>query len=82
VSNNPKYIMKKKSILLVIGGVIAISSYLSSLNKQEILHDLTFLNVEALAHNEGVSNILCVGSGSLDCDGHKAEIIIENYSLK
>lgn len=72
--------MKKKTSILLFGILIISSFYLSISNKKTV-KELTFSNIEALAQNEG-SYKLCIGSGSLDCNGDKVKMIFDNFSIK
>lgn len=72
--------MKRFLKTLLITSSLALVAYLGyTPNKQ--LHDLAFSNVEALASGE-TGSMLCMGTGSVYCNGRYYNIKIDNYSLE
>lgn len=73
-------IMKKLFVCLIVCG-FSLFTWFSN-DHTEMKTELFVDNLEALASGEGSGNILCVGVGSVDCRGYKAEVVIRNLSLK
>jgi len=61
----------KIRILIVFTAIVSVFIFTKKENKS-FLQDLAFNNVEALANNEGREIIICIGNGSIDCDGVSA----------
>lgn len=76
--------MKKKGLLAGLFLVASITFTSYSHSKENKLQNLVLENIEALAAGEGNNNVICVGSGSLDCPVNhvKVEYVIEGYSLE
>lgn len=71
----------KKSIFgiaCMISGVILVNITKES---SAPIVSLQLENVEALASNEGSGNYICIGSGSVDCNGYKVEGMVRPFSL-
>ena len=63
----------KIRILIVIVAIVSVFIFTKKENKS-ILQDLAFNNVEALANDEGGLILICIGNGSIDCDGIKVSL--------
>lgn len=68
------------TICVSIVSIWGISNTNSNFPKNQVESFLQIENVEALASNEGVAKY-CVGSGSVDCNGYKAEIVYTLFNL-
>ena len=68
-------------IICVIGGIILTHTVKnnSAMNSNSNIY-LLLGNIEALASNEGRRDY-CVGFGSIDCNGQKAEYKVSTFSL-
>ena len=65
--------MKKKLITVIIVVLCIGGIYLFRTNKNEMIDDLSFKNIEALAEGESGGGYRCYGVGSIDCHSHKVE---------
>ena len=73
--------MKKKMSKLFFIGVVLIAAYFSLIKEKITVETLLLDNVEALASGEGGGMYWCIGSGSIDCYGHKVEYMIDGMNL-
>lgn len=77
--------MKKsciKFVVIAILGLIGISIFSIDTNTKQ-LTELVLENIEALAQSEGPNeNVICFGSGDIDCYGYKVEDMYSGYNLK
>lgn len=73
----------KKLILFLFVGILVIITYWSRPATVE-LNNLFLENVEALAAGEEITNVGCLGLGSVDCpiDNSKVEVVYDGYSLE
>ena len=73
--------MKKKMSKLLFIGVVLIAAYCSLTKEKSTVEMLLLDNVEALASGEGGHFFWCIGSGSIDCHGHKVEYMASGMNL-
>ena len=73
--------MKKQMSKLLFIGVVLIAAYFSLIKEKSTVETLLLDNVEALASGEGGNRYWCIGSGSIDCYGHKVEYMIDGMNL-
>lgn len=57
----------KKNIMLVMATIIVATFFLTKVNKEEKMSDLTLANIEALANNEFDNGYFCYGTGKVIC---------------
>ena len=57
----------KKNIMLVMATIIVATFFLTKVNKEEKMSDLTLANIEALANNEFDNGYFCYGTGKVTC---------------
>lgn len=58
----------KKNIMLVMATIIVATFFLTKVNREEKMSDLTLANIEALANNELEDNqYFCYGVGKVTC---------------
>ena len=76
---------KKIFAALIVAVVATFAGYniYQSQRVESIMSDLTMANVEALAGGEHVTNLGCLGDGSVDCPiNHiKVEYVVQGFSL-
>lgn len=57
----------KKNIMLLMATIIVATFFLTKVNKEEKMSDLTLANIEALANNEFDNGYFCYGTGKVIC---------------
>ena len=57
----------KKNIMLAMATIIVATFFLTKVNKEEKMSDLTLANIEALANNEFDNGYFCYGTGKVIC---------------
>ena len=57
----------KKSIMFVMATIIVATFFLTKVNREEKMSDLTLANIEALADEEFESGYICYGTGKVTC---------------
>ena len=57
----------KKNIMLAMATIIVATFFLTKVNKEEKMSDLTLANIEALANNEFDNGYFCYGTGKVTC---------------
>lgn len=72
-----------KATLLLAVLSVSIFYFHSVRNSVAQSDDLFLQNVEALANNESRPNVICAGTGSVDCPGssNKVKYVYESLSL-
>ena len=53
--------------MLVMATIIVATFFLTKVNKEEKMSDLTLANIEALANNEFDNGYFCYGTGKVIC---------------
>lgn len=74
-----KFFMK---FVFLIAIVIVVWSY-NSVKTVSQMNPLIFQNIEALAEDESLISVRCIGRGSVDCpiENDKVDYIISSYGL-
>ena len=57
----------KKNIMLAMATIIVATFFLTKVNKEEKMSDITLENIEALANNEFDNGYFCYGTGKVIC---------------
>lgn len=57
----------KKNIMLLMATIIVATFFLTKINREEKMSDLTLANIEALANNEFDNGYFCYGTGKVIC---------------
>ncbi|MDR2968199.1 MAG: NVEALA domain-containing protein [Tannerellaceae bacterium] len=71
--------MKKILFAFCIAVLCCLCFKKSSAKEQHEVSDLTLANIESLTQNEGTLGILCIGEGSIDCQGRKVKLVISGF---
>lgn len=76
--------MKKLSILLFLLCIVAIGVIKKQSSHQDKVSSLLLYNIEALAADEIMRPVRCLGRGSIDCPAShdKVDYVAEGYSLE
>ena len=72
-----------KNYMKLIFGLIVLIGYWPTVKTPKRVNSLFLQNVEALAGGEHVTNLGCLGDGSVDCPiNHiKVEYVVQGFSL-